>query len=71
MVMLMKVGKFRHAQLYLLVSFPIFCSVMYKRKEIADTSHLITIRCTDQSSHNAYYLSNTMSYLWKKVQEHI
>lgn len=71
MVMLMKVGKFRHAQLYLLFSFPIFCSVMYKRKDNADTNHLITVCCTDQSSHNAYYLSKTMSYLWKKVQEHL
>ena len=28
----------------------IYCSVMYKRKGNVDTIHLITIRCTDQSS---------------------
>ena len=31
--------------------------------------HLITIRCSDQSSHHAYYISETMSNLWQEVQE--
>ena len=71
MLMLMKAGKLRHAQLYLLFSFPISCSVMYKRVDNAELIYLIAIRCTDRSYHNACYLSKTMSYLWKKVQEHI
>ena len=33
--------------------------------------HLIRIRCSDQSSHHAYDLSETMPNLWQEVQEPI